>query len=763
MKQKILYITPHLSTGGLPQYLLKKIETFKDEFEIHCIEWSNISGDAFVVQRNKIVNLLSNNFFSLPENKSVCLDLISLINPDFIHFEEVPETFIDESILEKIYTVDRNYKILVSTHSSTTKPESIKFTADKFILVSEWSMDIFKGYFGDSIDLDIWEYPIEIKNPNKLEFKKKLGFEEGYKHILNVGLFTPGKNQVELIELARQLQDYPIKFHFVGNQAINFSDYWSPLMENLPKNCIIHGEKSNIDEYFAAADLFYFTSNFELNPLVVKEALSFQLPTFIKNLHTYKNCYNGLVEYISTNQSENKERIINKFFNMNDSISVVISHPNNDWRKKLLKNCLQSLKTKVILSTNYTVDEETQSLTDYHIYDKTNPLLFKEEFEKYGVVYNYIQYLPNGESILIPFEYEHSYAVYCLIKSGIEMAKKLGYTKVHVINYDYEIGINTISENSNILNQKDIVVYQYNEEYHGSFCSGYFSAKIDSITPFFNQHNDKSSFYSNFSIFENRITNYINNNIENKEVKLFNDLSKLDKVNQEGLLQFSKKTEKINLENRIDIINFLINKYNYKSYLEIGVRFLSDCYEHIICEEKESVDPGFEDPVNHAKYKMTSDDFFKKLESGILDKKPENKWDIIFIDGLHIADQVERDVINSLNHLSDQGTIIVHDCNPPTEYHARFSYSDHRTPAGDQWNGTVWKAIYKLRCTRPDLDICVINKDWGCGVIRRGEQEICEFSNRFYDFGKLEENRKKHLNLIESSEFEKWIKSPFYN
>ena len=27
--KKVLYITPHLSTGGLPQYLLKKIETFK--------------------------------------------------------------------------------------------------------------------------------------------------------------------------------------------------------------------------------------------------------------------------------------------------------------------------------------------------------------------------------------------------------------------------------------------------------------------------------------------------------------------------------------------------------------------------------------------------------------------------------------------------------------------------------------------------------------------------------------------------------------
>lgn len=297
MKRRILYITPHLSTGGLPQYLLKKIETFNNDFEIWCIEWDDITGGVFVVQRNKLMEILGTRLITL-HDKSFIMNLITSINPEVIHIEEIPETFISEEILEKIYDVNRTWKILVTTHSSHTNPKSIKFTSDRYVLVSEWSLNVFRSHFGDSQDLQIWEYPIEIKNLDKSESKRKLGFEEGWKHVINVGLFTPGKNQGEIFEVARLLTKYKIKFHFVGNQAGNFANYWSPLMSNKPENCIVHGEKSNIEEFLAASDAFYFTSNFELNPLAVKEALSFGLPTFIKKLHTYMNQYDGICNYI---------------------------------------------------------------------------------------------------------------------------------------------------------------------------------------------------------------------------------------------------------------------------------------------------------------------------------------------------------------------------------------------------------------------------------------------------------------------------------
>jgi O-methyltransferase len=213
---------------------------------------------------------------------------------------------------------------------------------------------------------------------------------------------------------------------------------------------------------------------------------------------------------------------------------------------------------------------------------------------------------------------------------------------------------------------------------------------------------------------------------------------------------------------RISIINDLITKYDFKSYLEIGVRNTSECFDLINCETKDSVDPGFENPINNVKYKLTSDNFFKELNNGSLDKDLNYKWDIIFIDGLHLSYQVEQDITNSLNHLSENGIIVVHDCNPPTLHHAREDYSNHDTPAMGLWNGTVWKSFYKLRCTNPNLDMCVIDCDWGVGIIKKGSQTLCDLKNEYYEFSIFDKNRELSLNLIHFENFYSWLDKPFY-
>ena len=59
-KIKLLYVTPHLSTGGMPQFLLKRIQELqkhKDEVEIFLVEFCLFSG-TYIVQRNQIINLI---------------------------------------------------------------------------------------------------------------------------------------------------------------------------------------------------------------------------------------------------------------------------------------------------------------------------------------------------------------------------------------------------------------------------------------------------------------------------------------------------------------------------------------------------------------------------------------------------------------------------------------------------------------------------------------------------------------------------------
>ncbi len=81
-KQRILFITPHLSTGGAPQVTLNKIELLKDEYNILCVEYSFIAW-SFVVQRNKIINLLGDNFISLPEDKTQILNASASVRCGF--------------------------------------------------------------------------------------------------------------------------------------------------------------------------------------------------------------------------------------------------------------------------------------------------------------------------------------------------------------------------------------------------------------------------------------------------------------------------------------------------------------------------------------------------------------------------------------------------------------------------------------------------------------------------------------------------------
>ena len=135
-----------------------------------------------------------------------------------------------------------------------------------------------------------------------------------WKHVLNVGLFAPGKNQAEVFSLATQLEKYKIKFHFVGNQAGNFEHYWGPLMKHKPENCVIWGERNDVDTFYAACDMFYFSSILELNPLSVKEALSYKMPSIFRKLHTYLDTYdnNPLVTYINDDLKLTKRIILEK-------------------------------------------------------------------------------------------------------------------------------------------------------------------------------------------------------------------------------------------------------------------------------------------------------------------------------------------------------------------------------------------------------------------------------------------------------------------
>jgi glycosyltransferase involved in cell wall biosynthesis len=310
-KRKLLYVCPHLSTGGQPQYTYKQVEHFIKQFEIEVVEINNSGGDAFVVQKNRIKQLAI--VHTLGSDKSEILNVIEKFNPDIIHFQEIPQFDLPTFVLDQIFSEDRKYFILATTHGSYTNPSDIVYQPDRYVLVSEWSKRRFdEANLG--VETTVWEYPVDEYSFDKQKAKKELGLEDDWKHVLMVGLFSPGKNQGEIFSIARQLEKYKIKFHFVGNQAGNYEHYWLPLMKHKPENCIVWGERNDVDTFYAACDLFYFSSILELNPLSIKEALSYKMPCIFRKLHTYLDTYdtNSLVTYINDDLKLTKRIILEK-------------------------------------------------------------------------------------------------------------------------------------------------------------------------------------------------------------------------------------------------------------------------------------------------------------------------------------------------------------------------------------------------------------------------------------------------------------------
>ena len=199
--------------------------------------------------------------------------------------------------------------------------------------------------------------------------------------------------------------------------------------------------------------------------------------------------------------------------------------------------------------------------------------------------------------------------------------------------------------------------------------------------------------------------------------------------------------------NRIEIINTIIKKNGYKKYLEIGVNTpLQPGYSHtsIEVETKHGVDPNVD-----TTYKMTSDDFFGQNTT---------KYDIVFVDGLHIFEQAYQDIVNSLEWLNDGGTIVVHDCNP------RREITQRPIRASSVWHGDVWKAILKLRMEQLDITIYTIDAYEGCAIIQKGSQSLLSPTVEDpYTYDYFKKNKKAILNLISVKTFkEKMGLSPSF-
>lgn len=206
-----------------------------------------------------------------------------------------------------------------------------------------------------------------------------------------------------------------------------------------------------------------------------------------------------------------------------------------------------------------------------------------------------------------------------------------------------------------------------------------------------------------------------------------------------------------NYYDRRALVNFCIVCFGPKSkYLEIGV-FKNEVFNTVplLLEYKIGVDP-----IQGGTHRFESNIFFEQ--------NPNEKFDVIFIDGLHLYEQVKKDFINSYNALSPNGIILLHDLLPFN------AFTQSRLRKTSIWNGDVWKFALELSKIFKE-DFIVANVDFGVGIFKKNKKqnvnELTWNQNNFsqYEIKKFINYDVKNLKILSCFDAMQFIQNHFLN
>lgn len=194
------------------------------------------------------------------------------------------------------------------------------------------------------------------------------------------------------------------------------------------------------------------------------------------------------------------------------------------------------------------------------------------------------------------------------------------------------------------------------------------------------------------------------------------------------------------MKNHTELLNYLATTFNLQSYLEIGVQNPVNNFDKIVCKRKAGVEPSMKShdlKLNRDLFAITSDEFFSINIS---------KYDLIFIDGLHHANQVKRDFENSLQCLNDNGFIVIHDTLPEKEEYT------HVPRDSKIWNGDVWKFAVSL-IKYGNIDFCTLDIDHGCTIVWKDDNNTAKPGKVASTWNEFQNSKEKLLNIVSEIDF----------
>jgi SAM-dependent methyltransferase len=176
---------------------------------------------------------------------------------------------------------------------------------------------------------------------------------------------------------------------------------------------------------------------------------------------------------------------------------------------------------------------------------------------------------------------------------------------------------------------------------------------------------------------------------------------------------------------RSDVLNRISALFDRPTYLEIGVQH-GITFDAVQAARKVAVDVKFLFDVEQASaasagqdityHECPSDEYFERLIGA-------ERFDLVFLDGLHSFEQTLRDLMNAIGHLREGGVILVDDVFPHS-YAASLpdqamsnAFRERRGIKAIDWMGDVYKLVFFIRDYLPGFSFATLMENHGQTVL----------------------------------------------
>jgi hypothetical protein len=216
---------------------------------------------------------------------------------------------------------------------------------------------------------------------------------------------------------------------------------------------------------------------------------------------------------------------------------------------------------------------------------------------------------------------------------------------------------------------------------------------------------------------------------------------------------------------RAEVLQGVLAFFPAPRYLEIGVA-RGVTFHALKAARKVAVDPAFRFDVPAARqahpqasyHQVTSDVYFGTIV------EPGERFDVIYLDGLHTAEQTLRDLLNALDYLAPEGIIVIDDVKPSNHVAAlpdqRRANAVRRLLGSERrgWMGDVFRVLFFVDTFMQQLTWRTVAENHGQSVIWRHrrpevpERLLTEVSAKSFDDLLLERDvlrRRPYASILE--------------